>query len=316
MLNMTDWLSVASSIGAKYSIWVADHWSGFMLWNTSAHNFSMAHTAAKRDLLAEYALGSHMIGVQPGVFISSHVSEYLGVSNGRAGAFPRLYGGPALTQAEYDAMLLNMVSELLAYDPFVWWWDVDMSLALGFPPHALDKLWRARAHQTLCLVGTTRAHRISGWAPRPTRRRPIGRHMARVRGSCAAKQRGDPLGEVYMRVAMLPPARCMVLAAYEQQLKTVDMLVAVYLNTVGRSCNLMLYCARAGWQHLRCPEAAVCRVRLCDPHSLRDPCMGERSSGVRGAKRHMGAATACVGLAWRQCVAPPSGGVVGRTTGQ
>jgi alpha-L-fucosidase len=56
-LDTDQWVSTAKSFGAKYYVLVADHFSGFSLYPTSAHNYSIAHTIwgdGKRDIVQEF----------------------------------------------------------------------------------------------------------------------------------------------------------------------------------------------------------------------------------------------------------------------
>jgi alpha-L-fucosidase len=47
---------------------MASQWGGFALWNTSTHNFSTAHTAARRDVFGEYVAASRALGMRSGRF--------------------------------------------------------------------------------------------------------------------------------------------------------------------------------------------------------------------------------------------------------
>ena len=78
-LNVSLWLAVAQSFGAKYSFVMASQWSGFLLHNSSTHNFSMAYTGYGKDLFAEYVQESARIGMRCGAFFSNDCNHYLGV---------------------------------------------------------------------------------------------------------------------------------------------------------------------------------------------------------------------------------------------
>lgn len=58
-LDTDAWVAAAVAFGAKYIILVADHMTGFTLWNTKFHNYSVANTRYKggggdivKDLIA------------------------------------------------------------------------------------------------------------------------------------------------------------------------------------------------------------------------------------------------------------------------
>jgi alpha-L-fucosidase len=46
-LDTDAWVAAAASFGAKYIVLVADHMTGFTLWDTKYHNYSIAHTKYK-----------------------------------------------------------------------------------------------------------------------------------------------------------------------------------------------------------------------------------------------------------------------------
>ena len=90
-LNVSLWLEVARSFGAKYSFAMASQWSGLLLHNSSTHNFSMAYTGYGRDIFAEYVAESARIGMRCGAFYSNDCNHYLGVAAGKAGAASRMF---------------------------------------------------------------------------------------------------------------------------------------------------------------------------------------------------------------------------------
>ena len=152
---------------------MASQWSGFLLWNSSSHNFTIAHTAAKRDIFAEYVAESKARGMRAGVFWSAWRNFYLGVCHGRPGGCNAsledcgtggpctqspMFGGPALSQEEYFTMARTQFDELLSHGQiFDWWFDAQMnSIPQGF--QRMDGLvneWDARArNHTICFSCT------------------------------------------------------------------------------------------------------------------------------------------------------------------
>ena len=49
-------MAAAKSFGAKYYVLVADHFSGFSLYPTTAHNYSIAHSpeCPSRNIIADF----------------------------------------------------------------------------------------------------------------------------------------------------------------------------------------------------------------------------------------------------------------------
>lgn len=116
-LDADAWLAAAQSFGARYAVLVADHMTGFALWPTRAHNASVASTAwrgGKGDVVRDFLTACAARGVAPGVFYSTHFNWVLGVNNYAVG-WPRLFGGPTLTQREAEDVMLAQLEELAAY---------------------------------------------------------------------------------------------------------------------------------------------------------------------------------------------------------
>lgn len=83
-LDTDQWLEVAASAGAKYAILVAKHCSGFSLWPTKAHGYSIAASPwkdGKGDIVADFIASCRKYGVRPGLYASLGCNAYLGVDN-------------------------------------------------------------------------------------------------------------------------------------------------------------------------------------------------------------------------------------------
>ena len=114
-LDTDAWTLAAKSFGAKYVVLVAQHMAGFSLWDTAAHNFSIAHTAYKgggQDVVKDMVASCKKYGLKLGVFYSVHFNWWLGLSNFRVG-HPRIDATlPNLTQAEFLAIAESQLTEL------------------------------------------------------------------------------------------------------------------------------------------------------------------------------------------------------------
>ena len=142
-LNVTEWLEVAASFGGKYSVLNVDQWSGWLLWNSSSQNFTIANSVYGKDLFADYVAASKLLNLRAGTFFSNFENFFLGVAKGKVGGpdfrglpVNRMYGQPALSQAQYNQMVSTQISELLlgygAASDFDWWWDVPNSPSEGY----------------------------------------------------------------------------------------------------------------------------------------------------------------------------------------
>ena len=90
-LDTDKWVQTAVSFGAKYIVLVADHMTGFTLWDTKAHNYSIAHTRYKgggQDVVRDFVASCVKYGVRPGFFYSMHFNWFLGVDGFKVGHTP------------------------------------------------------------------------------------------------------------------------------------------------------------------------------------------------------------------------------------
>jgi alpha-L-fucosidase len=126
------WVGAAAAFGARYAVLTVDHMTGFALWPTRVHNASVASVAwagGKGDVVASFHTSCTKRGVGPSLFYSTHYNWVLGVNNYEEG-WPRLYGGPPLTQAQYAASAGAQLEELQSgYGPwFEVWFDGGIDL--------------------------------------------------------------------------------------------------------------------------------------------------------------------------------------------
>ena len=114
-LDTDAWAAAAKSFGAKYVMLVAQHMAGFSLWDTKAHNFSIANTAYKgggQDVVKDMVASCKKHGLKLGFFYSVHFNWWLGV-NGYEVGHPRIDRAlPNLTQAEFLAVAKAQLTEL------------------------------------------------------------------------------------------------------------------------------------------------------------------------------------------------------------
>jgi alpha-L-fucosidase len=109
-LDTDQWISTAAEAGAKYAVLVAKHCSGFSLWPTGAHDYSVASSpwrGGHGDVVADFFASCARYGLQPGLYASSSCNAYLNVDNPGQ---PRTGGAEA--QARYNAAVLQQLTEL------------------------------------------------------------------------------------------------------------------------------------------------------------------------------------------------------------
>jgi alpha-L-fucosidase len=109
-LNTDQWLETAQKLGATYAVLVAKHGSGFSLWPTEAHDYSVKHTPwrdGKGDIVADFVASCRKYGIRPGIYASTTANGYFYVDN------PGLVRpGSPVTQEEYNRIVEKQLTEL------------------------------------------------------------------------------------------------------------------------------------------------------------------------------------------------------------
>ena len=229
------------SFGAKYIVLVADHMTGFALWNTTVHNFSIAHTPLQRDVVAEFAASCKKYGVRAGFFYSLHFNWYLGVDGFKVGHPP--LGPRSYTQEEYLKIAEAQLDELVGNPDYgdgilEFWFDGGAGPSNATAARALGK----HVPRAIC-------HSCLGFSQSPVR------WMGNEEGSMplpswgAASASGSPFGGDPHGPVFMPPSSDAVLWEHfwfwqpgmpQHALKTTRKLVDNYLTSVGRAANLIL----------------------------------------------------------------------------
>lgn len=109
-LDTDQWLKAAHDLGAKYAVLVAKHCSGFSLWPTAAHGYSVKSSpwkGGKGDVVADFIASCEKYGIRPGLYYSVAFNDYLNVGH------PGLVrSGDREKQKEYNNVVIQQLTEL------------------------------------------------------------------------------------------------------------------------------------------------------------------------------------------------------------
>ncbi len=109
-LSTDQWLETAHKLGAKYAVLVAKHGSGFSLWPTEAHEYSIKHSPwkdGKGDIVADFVASCKKYGIKPGIYASTVGNGYLYAN------YPGIVQeGSPVTQEEYNNIVQQQLTEL------------------------------------------------------------------------------------------------------------------------------------------------------------------------------------------------------------
>ncbi|MEX2592030.1 MAG: alpha-L-fucosidase [Anditalea sp.] len=109
-LNTDQWIQAAKSAGATYAILVAKHNSGFSLWPTKAHGYSVKNTPwrdGEADIVRDFIASCKKYGIKPGIYASVAGNGYFKVEN------PGLVlSGDPKEQEAYKEVVRTQLTEL------------------------------------------------------------------------------------------------------------------------------------------------------------------------------------------------------------
>ncbi len=83
-LNPEQWVRAASKAGAKYAVLVANHCSGFSLWQTKVNDYctrSLKWKNGKGDIVKDFIDACKKYNIKPGLYYSTAVNGYYNISD-------------------------------------------------------------------------------------------------------------------------------------------------------------------------------------------------------------------------------------------
>jgi alpha-L-fucosidase len=122
-LDTDQWLKAAKSAGATYAVLVAKHCSGFSLWPTKAHSYSVKNTPWRNgqgDIVKDFVASCKKYGLKPGIYASTTANGYLKVDNPG-----KVVSGDLAEQKKYNEIVEMQLTELWSEygDLFEVWFD-------------------------------------------------------------------------------------------------------------------------------------------------------------------------------------------------
>ena len=109
-LDTDNWIKTAASAGARYAVLVAKHCTGFCLWPTAKHDYSVKSAPwknGKGDVVADFFASCKKYGVRPGLYYSASCNQFADVDNPG-----KVRSGKKEDQERYNALVLSQLTEL------------------------------------------------------------------------------------------------------------------------------------------------------------------------------------------------------------
>ena len=251
-LDVDQWMEAAKAMGAKYAVLTANHGTGFMLWQTDAYPYGVRQAAWRNgqgDVVKEFVDGCHRHGIAPGIYSHMLVNGWWQVNH--PGIVNNGKGGDPERQKQYAAAKLKATEELWRNygtvseiwfdggipDPAIAGFDV-LPLLHKYQPNAM--VFQSPA-ATIRWIGNENGEANSTcWATVPS----VSEAMSwekKVRSALLTTGVAD--GAAWLPGECDAPMRRLQwfsLPGEEHLIESVDTLMGMYCNTVGRNGNLLL----------------------------------------------------------------------------
>ena len=253
-LEPAQWVRSAAALGAKYAVLVANHCTGFSLWDTGVNDFSIAHTGWRGgggDICREFAEACRRYGLKPGFYYSTGCNGYYNIND---------EAPPDYRSAGYRAYVKNVeaqVTELWTRygELFEIWFDGGVIPPEKGGPDLVPLLQRYQPN-AVCFQGPRSWPHNLRWVGNEDGLAPencwatTNAGEARYDGTVPDERAGagDPDGKYYWPAETDMPNRTHAAfgggwawkAGEERLLYTPEQLLDCYVRSVGRNSNLLL----------------------------------------------------------------------------
>jgi alpha-L-fucosidase len=255
-LDTDQWIQAAKDAGAKYAIFTATHFNGFMQWQSDLYPYGLKQAAwcdGKGDIAADFVESCRKAGIKPGFFFSVHRNAYWKVW-GHYVDWGEGKGTPE--QEDFNRVAEKMAEELWSrYGPHIQcWFDVGTKLPHEGGPDMLPVFDKYQPNSVFYHSSLRSEHRWVGnedgyanypcWATtggRPTQLGLKGNELYKYLAT------GDPDGSVWAPAMVDIPLRgakgihnWFWNPGQDSAVYTPDALVDMYYESVGRNSNFII----------------------------------------------------------------------------
>lgn len=254
-LDTDQWMEAAKAAGAKYAVFTATHFNGFLQWQSDAYPYGLKQSPwrnGKGDVLGDFVKSCHKAGILPGVYISTHRNGYWDlwdyyVDHGK--------GRGSDKQRAFNRAAEKMVEEICSrYGPLVQiWFDAGTKLPDEGGPDVLPIFNRYQPDSVFYNSSKRSDHRWIGneqgyagypcWSTMPDN--PILSHNSPVWRPLLST--GEKNGAIWSPGMVDVPLRgegnihnWFWAPDQDNAAFSKDKLVDMYYQSVGRNCNLVI----------------------------------------------------------------------------
>jgi alpha-L-fucosidase len=254
-LDTDQWIEAAKAAGAKYAIFTATHFNGFLQWQSEAYPYGLKQAKwrnGKGDIIGDFINSCHKAGIKPGIYLSTHRNAYWQlwdyyVDWGK--------GKGTKKQEEFNRVAEKMVEELCSkYGPLVEiWFDAGTKLPHEGGPDVLPIFNKYQPDSVFYSCSKRSDHRWigneAGYANYPCWATMPGNNVISHNSSGwkPILGSGDPDGETWSPGMVDIPLRgangihnWFWAPDQENGVYSKGQLVKIYYDSVGRNCNLVI----------------------------------------------------------------------------
>jgi len=254
-LDTDQWLEAAKAAGAKYAVFTATHFNGFMQWQSDLYPYGLKQTkwrGGKGDVVGDFVASCRKAGVLPGIYFSTHKNAWWTVWGhyvdwGKGKDTPK--------QQEFNRVAEKMTEELCSrYGPLVQiWYDAGVKtpdeggpdVLPIFQKHQPDSVfYHSRQRSDHRWIGNEAGHAgYPCWATMPGEKDGVS-HNSPSWKRCL--HGGDPAGSVWSPGMVDVPLRGRKAHNWfwapnqDAAAEPVDSLMKMHCESVGRNCNLVI----------------------------------------------------------------------------
>lgn len=252
-LDTDQWLEAAKAAGARYAVFTATHFNGFMQWQSDLYPYGVKQAAwrgGKGDVVADFVASCRKVGIKPGIYYSTHRNVYHTVwghyvdwGKGRASEKQKAYNRIAEAQL---GELCSRYGELVQI-----WFDAGVKLPHENGPDVLPVFEKHQPDSVFYHSSRRSDHRWVGnesgrvrypcWATMPKGEGGNVGHNCRTWKRCLAS--GDANGSVWspgMADAPLRNHNWFWKPGQDGRIRSLQGLMDMYYRSVGHNCNLLL----------------------------------------------------------------------------
>lgn len=255
-LDTDQWIEAAVAAGAKYAIFTATHFNGFLQWQSNAYPYGLKQAAwknGKGDIVGDFVNSCHKAGILPGIYLSTHRNAYWElwdyyVDWGK--------GKGSRKQEEFNRAAEQMIEELCSqYGELVQiWFDAGTKLPHEGGPDVIPIFEKYQPDSVFYHASRRSDHRWIGneagyadypcWATMPDTEGLISHNSPYWKPLLGS---GDPEGRIWSPGMVDIPLRgaegihsWFWAPGQDRGVYSAEELIQMYYQSVGRNCNLVI----------------------------------------------------------------------------